>query len=170
MGSSPLRTRPEAIAGIVNAVVIMLIPAALLLAGAMSASEGGNALAYTGTPSEIAAKKFADRILPVLLAVLMFSPVAAFAGWRTWVHARRYRQGETGGRGVLEAGMAGLLIALVALAVPTVRNPSQAPPYLIVYGGGSFLVGLLLGCVLWITAVAALYLAPDAPVDDSPPR
>jgi hypothetical protein len=63
--------------------------------------------------------------------------------------------------------MVGLILALVVLAVPTVMNPSQAPPYLIFYGGASFVVGLLLGCVLWITAVAALYLAPDAPVDDS---
>jgi hypothetical protein len=98
VGRSPLRTRPEAIAGIVNALVIMLGPAALLLAGALRGSEG-NAVAYIGTPSEIAVKKFAGLILPVL----MFSPVAAFVGWRTWVHARRYRQGETGGRGVLEA-------------------------------------------------------------------
>ena len=89
--------------------------------------------------------------------VVLISPLALLVGWRTWVHAQRYREGRgTGWQGVIEAGAVGAGIALWILAAPIVMHPAQAPPYVIFYGGAALILGLLIGLVLRMTAILVL--------------
>ena len=90
---------------------------------------------------------------------LLVMPFALLAGWRTWVHARKWLEGRGAGwRGVLESGACAVAVALFVLAPGIVTRPAEAPPYLLVYGGGALLLGLLVGVCLWISAVLCLSL------------
>ena len=89
--------------------------------------------------------------------IVLISPLALVAAWRTWVHAARYRSGGGNGwQGVLEAGAAGFVIALWVLAPGIAMQPTKAPPYVIVYGGAALILGLAIGVVLRMAAMLVL--------------
>jgi hypothetical protein len=60
--------------------------------------------------------------------------------------------------GVGEAGACGLVLGVMYLAPGIVTRPAEAPPYVMVYGGASLLLGLLMGLVLRGTAILVLRL------------
>jgi len=93
-------------------------------------------------------------------SAVVMSPFALLAAWRTWVHASRWRSASPGRRlqGVVEAGACGLGVAVLVLLRPSIERPTQAPPYLIVYGGLGFVVGVGVGLLLLVTAALVLTL------------
>src|SRR5262245_33398429 len=95
----------------------------------------------------------------------VLSPFATAAAFRTFVHAKRWLEcGASGWIGVLEAGLCGFAGAfLVLLPGLVTHSPVQSIPYLLAYGGITFIVGLGAGVVLWCTATLTLWiLGPEA--------
>jgi drug/metabolite transporter (DMT)-like permease len=87
------------------------------------------------------------------------APFAMAAAWRTFVHARRWlERGSRGGQGILEAAACGFAGAVLVVLPGIVTQPTQAPPYLLAYGGLAAIVGLAVGVVLWICATLTLRL------------
>ncbi len=87
--------QPEIVAAYVNAILVLLVPVGL----ATAASIGMWLNPSSGTT--VHATPLPERMLlslsALMLFVVLFAPLAAIAGWRTWVHARRYRNLEGGG-------------------------------------------------------------------------
>jgi len=144
---------PEQIAAIVNALVVGLIPLAIVIAFLVNRATNMNA------PVRPDGNYFFSDAAGALIVFVPFAPFALIAAWRTWAHARAVLAGTgTGWQGVIEGGALGLLIALVILIRPALERPHQAPPYLIAYGGGAFVIGLTIGLVLRFTALLTLGL------------
>jgi hypothetical protein len=61
-------------------------------------------------------------------------------------------------QGILEAAACGFAGAVLVLLPGIVTQPTQAPPYLLAYGGLAAVVGLAVGVVLWIGATLTLRL------------
>lgn len=84
-------------------------------------------------------------------------PLALVASWRTFVHTKRWlTDDDRSWRAVLEAGACGFLYMLLHLGHGIVTQPSQAPPYVVVYGGLALIIGLIVGLVLRTTALLFL--------------
>jgi hypothetical protein len=144
------RWTPEGVAAAVNGALVFLVPVAL----AAYASSVDTAVRPEGWPQTRA------WLAGLVGAGAVASPFVMVAAWRTWVHARRLRQGlGTGWSGVLEAGALGLALALLVLAPGIVFRPLEAPPYVVAYGGGAVVVGLTIGLVLRGAALIALRFA-----------
>ena len=144
---------PEAVAAGVNALVIVCLPLALIVA--MWLTPGSNT-SVTVRPSSTSG----DLLLELagqLFVIVPFVPFAVFAAWRTWTHARRYLNGDgTGWQGVAEAGAIGFVPAIVILRGGIATRPQDAAPYVVAYGGGALLSGLLIGLILRWTALLTL--------------
>jgi hypothetical protein len=90
---------PEAVAAAVNALLVLVF--AIAVVAVLSAISNANITRTTvvAFPARTAFMNLATAVLIVDAAL----PLALFAGWRTWSHARRYRAGVgTGWRGVGE--------------------------------------------------------------------
>jgi hypothetical protein len=95
----------------------------------------------------------------IVEAALVGSPFAALTAWRTSVHAmRRIERGDSGWRGVLEAGATGLLTALAYFAPMIAHGDLRIVAPLLVYSVLATTIGLLLGCVLRALALIVLML------------
>lgn len=144
---------PEDLAAIVNALVILLIPLALLVAFFVHRATDMDA------PVRPSGNYFFLDLSGALVIFVPFAPLALIAAWRTRTHARAYLAGkQTGWRGVLEAAALGAVIPLALLISPALKRPQQAPPYLIAYGGIGIVIGLTLGLILRGTALLALQI------------
>jgi hypothetical protein len=156
----PVQDRSESVAAVVNGLLVMLLPLAVLVAGSSITLDNFDASVTASAPGP-------PRIwpmIPILIrtcAVLL--PFALLAGWRTWVYARRWcdRQ-DRGWRAVAEAGACGLILALLYLAPGIVTRPAEAPPYVIAYGGAALLLGVVVGLFLRTTAILVLKLRKSA--------
>jgi hypothetical protein len=135
--------RRDVLPAVVNAFLVIAVPVALTVIGPFDTSTNTSATVVASVASVPSRALFVAQIaLPIL-------PFAAVAGWRTYVHAKRSRElGTTGWRGVAEAGVLGLGLSLLLLLPGTVRQPSKALPYLIVYGAMGLVSGLAVGLVL----------------------
>ena len=96
-------------------------------------------------------------ITAVMIPVLVAAPLAAFAFWRTWVHAQRFLTRQTSdSQGVFEAGALGFALTLPFVLPGVVArqfNPGpwgqpQAFMLGLAYVGGYGLLGLVVGLVL----------------------
>jgi len=97
------------------------------------------------------------NVVQLSALIVLISPLALVAAWRTWVHAARYRSGHgRAWQGVLEAGAAGFVIALFVLAPGIAMQPTKAPPYVVFYGGAALVLGLAIGLVLRTAAILVL--------------
>ncbi len=154
--------RSESVAAVVNGLLVVLLPLAVLVAGS-------NINLHDFDASVTASAPGAPRIwtvIPILIRTsLVLFPFALLAGWRTWVYARRWcDQQDRGWRAVAEAGACGLILALLYLAPGIVTRPAEAPPYVIVYGGAALLLGVVVGLFLRTTAILVLKLGRSAAV------
>src|SRR5213592_2665097 len=147
---------PEGLAAVVNAVLVALIPVGVVWVVSMGVESGNIVHARP--------LSFFEHMLATLYDLAAYLgaivPVALLAGWRTWVHASRFRDGKgTGWQGVVEAGGLGLTLALVVLARGIVTRPAEAPPYVIFYSGVALILGLAIGLILRVTALTVLKFA-----------
>jgi len=141
-----MKPRPEILAGVLNGLVVLAAPFLLL------ALRVGDIDAFR-----------AWRIVTWIASVApwVIVPFALLAGWRTFVHARCYRQGRgRGWLGVLEAGATALGVLLVFLGPMLLRAPEFGAAVLgaVIYGSYALSMGLLTGMVLRLTALLALWM------------
>ena len=157
MNEMPRRARrPEDLAAIVNGLIVFLGPFALVVLGSLIFDSDTNASVTVRPPG---ASRFASLVLMFVEMTLVLLPFATLAAWRTWVHAARWHERQDAGwQGVAEAGATGFLIAIACLVQGILTRPTEAPPYVIAYGGAALVLGLLVGLVLRTTAVVVLKL------------
>jgi hypothetical protein len=125
--------RAASMAALVNGLVMAVSPlAAMLVAGLLPESTNNSTTVHAaGAPGAVVASLSAWIQMWRTLV-----PLSAIAGWRTFVYARRWlTRGDRAWLAVLEAGAWGFLCVLLVLAPGILRQPAQAPPYVIVYGG-----------------------------------
>jgi len=150
------RPPPEDVAALVNALLVVLVPFVVGIADSMGLFMPDNTV-RPSIPSGYA--RMADQFLHIATAVIPFAPFALIVGWRTWVHAKRYLEGQgTGWQGVAEGGAVGFVFALIILRGGIVTRPAEAPPYVVAYGGLALIVGLAIGVVLRLTGILVLKL------------
>ena len=136
-------------AAVMNGLLIFGVPTSLMLVALSSTSQTW--------PAEVTASRV---LLESLQFGLTFAALGAVAGWRTWVHARRYVAGQSRGlQGVGEAAACGLVVAILYLLPGIVARPREAPPYVIVYGGAAAILGGIVGVVLYVVARVVLRLS-----------
>jgi hypothetical protein len=161
--------QPETVAAYVNAILVLLVPVGVAVAASIGmwfSPSNGTTVHATPLPERILI-----GVAGVVLFVVLFLPLAAIAGWRTWVHARRYLNFEGGGwQGVLEAGLVGFFIAIWMLRRGIATRPADAPPYVIAYGGGAIVIGLTIGLILRTAAVVTLKLTSRGEPQAADPR
>jgi hypothetical protein len=149
-----MRSTPEIVAATVNGCLVLCFPVLLVALPAIFSS--GSAVRPVDTSLA------SDMIRVVALFASVTLPLGLIAAWRTWFYARRWRiDREKGLRGVLEAGALGFS-AILVLRILGLRSTSSnvsgvfSPPFVIVYGGLAFVLGLLVGLVLWGVALIIL--------------
>jgi len=159
--------RPATVVAIVNALVVFLLPIALVGTLAALGSDSSN----SSTAVRARGPNYLQHRLTLLVAYATgVAPFAMGAAWRTFVHARNWLEhGRPGWWGVLEAGTLGFLAAVLILLPGIVTRPTEAPPYVIAYGGLSLLVGLAIGLILWATATITLRLITRTGLVRPPP-
>ena len=152
--------RRENVAAVVNGLLVMLLPLAVIASGStidLDSFDGSVTADVPGAPRMWATIRM---LIPISLLLL---PFALLAGWRTWVYAKRwYDQQDRGWRAVAEAGASGLIPALLYLAPGIVMRPAEAPPYVLAYGGGALLLGVVVGLFLRTTAMLVLTFRTSA--------
>jgi hypothetical protein len=164
-----VRQHPENVAAVINAALTLVLPAVLLLTlfvvHRVSVTDSNTSVTVHPERSFFS---LTSEFLSAWRALTgPFVPLALIAGWRTRVHARRYRDGRgTGWQGVVEAGLLAFMVALLVLSRGIATRPIDALPYVIMYGGAAALLGLVFGLVLRTTARAVL--ADRRFVDESP--
>jgi hypothetical protein len=147
--------RPENVAAIVNALIVLLVPFGL---GIVDKFDFIPSNAVRPRKPSGAVSLFVS-VIPIALWVMQLIPLALLVGWRTRVHAQRYRNGlEMGWSAVAESGALGFVLALVVLTPGIVTRPTEAGPYVFVYGGGALILGLAIGTFLRMTAIIVLKL------------
>lgn len=151
--------RPATLAAFVNAVIVYLLPLALVGAIALFASDNSNGGTRVVGVDPDRAAVWLRRVQFIGAYIMGLAPFAMAAAWRTFVHARRWlERGSRGGQGILEAAACGFAGAVLVLLPGIVTQPTQAPPYLLAYGGLAAVVGLAVGVMLWIAATLTLRL------------
>jgi hypothetical protein len=142
------------VAALVNGLVMALLPLTFMLVMGLLPENTSNSTTVhaSGASGEAVAAvsvwiQMWKRLLPLSLVV----------SWRTLVYARRWQaRGDRGWRAVLEAGAVGFLYVTLVLTPAILRQPVKAPPYVIVYGGIGFVIGVCVGLVLRATALVTL--------------
>ena len=149
-----MKRRPEGPAAIVNGLLVLLLPP-LLSVIARYVFEGHSNTSVTVRASDASAMM--DALRGFMGVEVFLLPFAIFAGWRTAVHARRWLECRSSGwQGVGESGATAACLALLVLTPGIVRRPTEAPPYVLFYGGAALAAGLIVGLVLRTTALLVL--------------
>jgi hypothetical protein len=141
--------RRARLAALVNGALVFGVPTALMLV----------VLATIPWPPEIAAFRPSpiDVALETLLYGLLYAALGLVTAWRTQVHALRYQSGASRGwQGVAEAALVGFTLALLYLSRGIITRPSEAPPYVIVYGGAAAILGAIVGLLLRTSATLVM--------------
>ena len=154
-GDSAARRHPEDVVALVNALVVLLLPPLVVsLAMTLFPSRSAGTTVHADESFAADAARAAESFAAFEIVLLPFAPVA---GWRSWVHAKRYREGlATGWQGVFEGGAAGFVGALIPLFPAIVMRPAQSLPYVIAYAGGAMILGCVFGLILCVSALAVL--------------
>jgi hypothetical protein len=153
----PLQARFEVVAAVVNGLLVVLVPLAVLVAAGSIDLDSSDASVTARDPEP----SRSWSLMPILIrTTFVLLPFAGLAGWRTWVYARRWcDRTDRGWRAVAEAGACGLSLALLYLGPGIVTRPADAPPYVIAYGGAALVLGVLMGLFLRSTAILVLKLS-----------
>jgi hypothetical protein len=153
--------RPATVAALVNGLVVYLLPLALAGAVALFAptyTTGGTRVVGVDPDR---AYVWSHRLTFVGAYLTGLAPFAFAAGWRTFVHAKRwFEHGRRGAMGIVEGGLCGFAGAVFVLMPGILTKPSQAPPYVVAYGGLAAALGLAVGAILWMTATITLRWYP----------
>ncbi len=154
-----MRRRPEAIAALVNGLIVWLLPTGI---SALFMIGGELGIGASDTNTTVHADGWTP-LDPIMATALQFGvvtlPFAVVAAWRTWIHAKRRRElGTSGWRGVGEAGACGLATVLVVLSPGILSHPILVAPYFLAYGAYAVLGGLLIGLLLRASALIVLKL------------
>ena len=152
-------TRGPLAATVVNAMIVLLLPGLVLLLFAILGSID---------PAFADETVYARPVSPLVRAawlsigaIYVTAPLAAVTAWRTWIHATKWQMHHQTWWGVAEAGAVGALLVIVML-VPPVLTAAIALRSLwgfaaiAVYAVLGGLVGLVLGLMLQVTAIAVL--------------
>jgi hypothetical protein len=145
-----MKDRAETIVAGINGLLVVLGPPVLL---------GITGMLVTDTAVHPADYSRVAGLLAVMTSMAIgLSPFGMLAAWRTFVYARRRRdRHDSSWLGVFESGACGFAMALMVLAGGIVTRPREALPYVLVYGGGALVIGLVVGLVLRTTALIALH-------------
>jgi hypothetical protein len=153
--------RPATVTALVNALVVYLLPLAFAGAVALFASGYSNGGTRVVGVDPNRAYVWSRRLMFIGAYLTGLAPFASVAGWRTFVHAKRWlEQGRWGAIGIVEGGLCGFAGAVLVLMPGILTRPNQAPPYVLVYGGLAAALGLAVGAILWVTATLTLRLYP----------
>jgi hypothetical protein len=160
--TKPLR-RPATVAALVNGLVVYLLPVTFAGAAALLASDYSTSGTRVVGVDPDRAYIWSKRLWFVGAYLTGLTPFAFAAGWRTFVHAkRRLENGRSGAMGIVEGGLCGLVGAVLVLLPGILTRPTQAPPYVLAYGGLAAALGLTAGAILWVTATITLHWYPHA--------
>ena len=108
-----MRGRPESVAAVVNGLLVMLVPLAVLVAGSNINVDNFDASVTANVPGS---PRMWTTIRILIRASVVLFPFALLAGWRTWIYARRWCDyQDRGWRAVAEAGACGVILALLTL-------------------------------------------------------
>ena len=153
--------RAEQAAALTNFFLMLLIAAGLM----MASSSSNGAVVYANPTKAV----FQAAALGVLVLAFVAAPLAAFAFWRTRVHAEGFLTRQTTGwRGVFEAGAFGFALTLPFVLPGVVArqfNPGAwgqpqalflGLAYVGAYGLIGLVAGLVLGFLLRLSAIAAI--------------
>ncbi len=152
------RRNPEVLAAVANGAIVVFLPSIVVALVTIVASRDPN---VSSPVHPVGWSPWPDAIRFVLVSASGMAPFALVAGLRTWMLARRWRNGDRTWRGVVEAGACGLIVELIALLPGIVTRPTQAWAYIVAYGGLALIVGLVIGLILQASAVIVLTLARE---------
>ena len=144
--------RAAGVAALINAGLVALVPLWLeLISRITDSSRGHTAVAVS-----------ADRV-PSLQRFVTFVPLLAglglIAGWRTYVHSRRYLlSGASGWNAVIEPGIVGMISTVCLLAPVLLANPVSGSRYVAIYAAGVLVVGCAIGLLLRWAAMLTLFI------------
>ncbi len=151
-----MRIRSENLAAAVNGLIVLLLP---LVVAAVGSCIGTGRMQNSVTVHPPGWSAFLAGLQALIAVDRVLLPFAALAAWRTWVHAKRWRdRGDRGWQGVAEAGVCGAGTAVLVLMPGIVTRPMDAAPYIAVYGGAALIVGLVVGLFLRTAAGVVLKL------------
>jgi len=150
------RLNPVQIAGWTNFVIVLLTPMVVLAVLINCTSCFHEAIGTTRLVS--VASRILRQIPGFGVVAFVMLPFAALGRWRTSVHAQRYLCGESGWTALFESGVTFAVIALTPLVPGVITKPLQAPAYILVYGGGAFVLGTIVGFFLRLTAIISISL------------
>ena len=162
------RQRPENAAAIVNALVVLVGPIALLFLLSQLPESPSDTSVTVRAPGA-SSWRSALAVIGSMLPGLGFGAVVA--GWRTRVNARRWLDAGRGDwRGVGEAALFGFAVALLVLSHGIITRPLEAAPYVIAYGGVAAVLGAIVGIILRFTGLITLrILEPDPLIPEPDP-
>lgn len=144
---------------LVNALVVYLLPLAFAGAVSLFASDYSNGSTRVVGVDPDRASVWSQRLTVLVAYLTTLAPFAFAAAWRTFVHAKRWLEyGRWGVTGIVEGALCGFAGAVLVLLPGIVTKPTQAPPYVIVYGGMASVLGLAVGAILWVTATLTLQM------------
>ena len=149
--------RPAAVAALVNALVVYVLPLGFAAAVAFFASDHTNGSTRVVGVDPNRAFVWSQRVTFAGVYLIGLSPFAFAAGWRTFVHANRWLDDRCwGAMGIVEGALCGFAGAIFVLLRGIVTKPAQALPYVAVYGGIAAVLGSIVGAILWVTAAITL--------------
>ncbi len=118
--------RPATLAAFVNAVIVYLLPLAMVGAIALFASDYSNGGTRVAGVDPDRAAVWLRRVQFIGAYIMGLAPFAMAAAWRTFVHARRWlARRSRGGQGILEAAACGFAGAVLVLLPGIVTQPTQ---------------------------------------------
>lgn len=141
--------RPEEWAAIANGLLVLVAPLLYLTVAQLTEEPRAVAVAWVSGPPP---SPVAQWMSTVALAVVLMTPLAAIAAWRTHTHAKWLRVGTgQAWRGLIEAAALGAMPGTLLLPVVAARGLpglGYAGAYIVL----GALVGLVCGAVLTATA------------------
>ena len=151
--------RPALVVALVNGLVVYLLPLAFAGAVALFASDYSNGGTRVVGVDPDRAYVWSQRLTSAGAYLTVLAPLAFAAAWRTFVHAKRWLEyGRWGMTGIVEGALCGFAAAVIVLLPGILTKPTQAPPYVLAYGGMASILGLAVGAILWVTATCTLQL------------
>src|SRR5918993_4493025 len=149
--------RPAVLAALGSGIVVMLLPIVVVYGTWLFAPSYSNSGTTVVGIDPDRARVATQQLRLVTAYVMGVSPFAMAAAWRTFVRAKRWLvQGDRGWQGIFEGAACGFCGAVLVLLPGILTRPTEAPPYVIAYGGIAAILGLVVGAIVWLTAAFIL--------------